>query len=84
MSTYYGCPSMFQINPTWSGKTGWVHEVFFEDQSTKLSQQAKLNQNYYVYASGPYPMIHALKNGFISRHLKLENLLSDMLPLIKT
>lgn len=77
-------PVLSQINSTWPGKTGWVHEVFFNDQSTILNNYEKLNQTYYVYASGPYPMIQALKNGFIAHHLKLENLLSDMLPLIKT
>ena len=76
-------PVLSQTQPMWPGKTGWVHGVFFEEQANHLKNLTANNQTYYVYASGPYPMIQALKEGFIKQELSLNHLLSDMLP-IKT
>jgi CDP-4-dehydro-6-deoxyglucose reductase len=76
-------PVLSKIDNLWSGKIGWVHEVFFEEQSKKLQHPSHLNQTYYVYASGPYAMIQAIKDHFIRFSLPLDKLLSDMLPLKK-
>lgn len=65
----------------WRGKKGWVHDVFFEEQSKKLQHLLNINQTYTLYASGPYPMIQAIKDHFIRFSLPLDKLLSDMLPL---
>lgn len=73
-------PVLSQKDTAWSGKTGWVHTLFFEEQNKVLMQHLIQHQSYYVYASGPYPMIQALKEGFISHNLPLDALLSDMLP----
>lgn len=73
-------PVLTLAQDSWKGKTGWVHETFFQEQTNKLKQLTSQHKSYYVYASGPYPLIQALKNGFIAHDLPLESLLSDMLP----
>jgi CDP-4-dehydro-6-deoxyglucose reductase len=73
-------PVLSQPDINWPGKTGWVHQIFFTEQTDTLKKQTHTDQPYLVYASGPYPMIQALKNGFIERQLELDKLLSDMLP----
>lgn len=73
-------PVLTDAQDAWQGQTGWVHKVFFQEQINNLEQLTKKNKAFYVYASGPYPLIQALKNGFISHHLSLKHLLSDMLP----
>lgn len=73
-------PVLTQAQDAWQGKTGWVHEVFFQEQISKIKQLTTQHKTYYVYASGPYPLIQSLKNGFITHHFPLEYLLSDMLP----
>lgn len=73
-------PVLTQAQDDWQGKTGWVHEVFLQEQAAKIKQFSTQHKTYYVYASGPYPLIQALKNGFITHHFPLEKLLSDMLP----
>lgn len=73
-------PVLTQAQNNWEGKTGWVHETFFQEQTHTLKQFSAQHKTYYVYASGPYPLIQALKNGFINHHFPLKHLLSDMLP----
>lgn len=74
-------PVLTQAQDGWQEKTGWVHEVFFQEQAAKIKQFSTQHKTYYVYASGPYPLIQSLKNGFITHHFPLEKLLSDMLPI---
>lgn len=73
-------PVLSNPDNTWQGKTGWVHEVFFKEQMSTLQRHTQNAQSYYVYASGPYPMVQAIKKSFIDENLVLSSLLSDMLP----
>ncbi len=73
-------PVLLEAETTWTRKTGWVHELFFQEQTQNLLYHVSANRSYYVYASGPYPMIQALKQGFMVKNLDLHALLSDMLP----
>lgn len=53
----------------WDGRTGWVHEAVVADYPD-LSE-------YEVYASGPPPMIEAIKQVFFARGLAPERLFFD-------
>jgi CDP-4-dehydro-6-deoxyglucose reductase len=53
----------------WEGLTGWVHEAVLADYPD-LS-------GYEVYASGPPPMVDAVKASFVERGLPPERLFSD-------
>ena len=54
---------------SWDGRTGWVHEAVLADYPD-LS-------DYEVYASGPPPMITAIKQAFFARGLTPERLFYD-------
>lgn len=53
----------------WDGRTGWVHEAVVADYPD-LSE-------YEVYASGPPPMIDAIKQAFLARGLAPDRLFFD-------
>lgn len=53
----------------WRGRTGWVHEAVAADHTDMSGIE--------VYASGPPPMIEAIKRTFFARGLAPENLFFD-------
>jgi CDP-4-dehydro-6-deoxyglucose reductase len=53
----------------WTGRTGWVHEAVLADHADLTGRE--------VYASGPPPMIDAIKQSFFARGLPLESLYYD-------
>jgi CDP-4-dehydro-6-deoxyglucose reductase len=53
----------------WMGRTGWVHEAVLADYADLTGRE--------VYASGPPPMIDAIKKSFFARGLTPENLYYD-------
>ncbi len=53
----------------WSGRTGWVHEAVLADYPDLTGHE--------VYASGPPPMIAAIKQQFFARGLRPEDLYYD-------
>lgn len=58
-----------QTGDQWRGRTGLVHEAALED-FTDLS-------GFDVYACGPPPMVHAVKDTFLERRLPEDRLFSD-------
>ncbi len=59
----------------WEGASGLVHQTLYEDLRHELKDCLTL-------ASGPYPMIMAIKQVFEDNNWPLKNLLSDMLEKI--
>jgi CDP-4-dehydro-6-deoxyglucose reductase len=53
----------------WAGRTGWVHEAVLADVPDLTGRE--------VYASGPPPMIDAIKQSFFARGLTPENMYYD-------
>ena len=53
----------------WAGRTGWVHEAVLTDYPTL--------DDYEVYASGPPPMIDAIRRTFFARGLSDDRLYYD-------
>ena len=53
----------------WTGRTGWVHEAVLADYPDLSGHE--------VYASGPPPMIEAIKRSFFARGLAPERLYYD-------
>jgi CDP-4-dehydro-6-deoxyglucose reductase len=53
----------------WTGRTGWVHEAVLADHADLTGRE--------IYASGPPPMIDAIKQSFFARGLAPENLYYD-------
>ena len=53
----------------WDGRTGWVHEAVSADYPDLSGHE--------VYASGPPPMIAAIKQAFFARGLESERLFFD-------
>ena len=63
------------LEENWSGKTGYVHESVLEDYSDLSDHD--------VYASGPPPMIDAIRKTFPEYHLQKESLFSDSFEIAK-